>query len=393
MRLLLVDEPYVSPSLRKAIAALGLPLVLTAAARGLGFTATFTTLDEDEAVALAERAGRLQVLTTSENALGWLAKKLPRAPFQDAIRSFKDKALFREHTAALDPGFFFRRVSLGDIELLSHEDLPLPLILKPRVGFFSMGVVRIAHPRDWAIASALLQAEFERYRSLYPEVVLGTRDFLLEALIPGEEFAIDAYLDEHGAPVILGIWKHAFASEEDMGDRVYSTSRELIVRHLGEFTAYLHRIAELTSARDMPLHVELRRSETGAIGAIEVNPMRFGGWCTTGDLTKSAYGHDPYQLFFDGGSPDWTGTLAAMGARTFSIVVLNNSTGHDGRDIAAFDYESLAARFAKPLELRRADFERFPLFGFLFLETPPERLGELDWILHSDLTEFVTLRG
>ena len=392
VRLLLVDEPYVSPSLRAGIAELGLPLVLTEAARELGFAATETTLDEDEAVALAERAERLLVLTSSENALGWLAEALPRAPFQDAIRCFKDKALFRERTAALDPDFFFRRVLLGDLELLSQEDLPLPLILKPSVGFFSMGVMRIGHPRDWGVASTLLQAEIERYRGIYPEVVLGTRDFLLEACIPGDEFAIDAYLDEHGAPVILSIWKHAFASDEDMGDRVYSTSRQLIVSHLADFTAYLHRIAKLTEARDMPLHVELRRSETGELGVIEVNPMRFGGWCTTGDLTKSAYGHDPYQLFFEGRQPDWATALGAMGERTYSIVVLNNSTGHDGRDIAAFDYESLLARFAKPLELRRVDFARFPLFGFLFLETPPEQAAELDWILHSDLTEFVALR-
>jgi hypothetical protein len=35
------------------------------------------------------------------------------------------------------------------------------------------------------------------------------------------------------------------------------------------------------------------------------------------------------------------------------------------------------------------NFREFPLFGFLFLETADRSSAELDWILSSDLREFV----
>ena len=35
------------------------------------------------------------------------------------------------------------------------------------------------------------------------------------------------------------------------------------------------------------------------------------------------------------------------------------------------------------------DFNRFPLFGFLFVETPAADRAETDWILRAGLREFV----
>jgi hypothetical protein len=54
--------------------------------------------------------------------------------------------------------------------------------------------------------------------------------------------------------------------------------------------------------------------------------------------------------------------------------------------------------FKRPLEWRPIDFNRYPVFGFLFMETAEDGnmaqgapLGEIDTILQSDLTEFVRL--
>jgi hypothetical protein len=40
---------------------------------------------------------------------------------------------------------------------------------------------------------------------IYPEQVLDTRSFLIEEYIEGDEFALDAYFDGDGNPVILNI--------------------------------------------------------------------------------------------------------------------------------------------------------------------------------------------
>jgi hypothetical protein len=73
----------------------------------------------------------------------------------------------------------------------------------------------------------------------------------------------------------------------------------------------------------------------------------------------------------------------------FSNIVLNNSTGTEGKNIRLFDYDKLLSDFEKPLELRKADFKKFPIFGFLFCETRFENMDELHRILMSDLTEYV----
>ena len=122
------------------------------------------------------------------------------------------------------------------------------------------------------------------------------------------------------------------------------------------------------------------------------NPMRFGGWCTTPDMTALAYGFNPYLMYFNQEKPDWTRILKNKDGRLYSVIVLDNSTGYAADHIAAFDYDRLLSTFEKPLELRKLDYSTYPVFGFLFAETPVDHYSELQRILHSDLREFTRLR-
>ena len=141
------------------------------------------------------------------------------------------------------------------------------------------------------------------------------------------------------------------------------------------------------------MHVELRRDATGALLPIEVNPMRFGGWCTTADATFVAHGVNPYACYFTGRKPDWSRILDTADTTVHSIVVLDNSTGYAAREIAAFDYDKLLTGFEKPLELRRIDYTTYPVFGFLFAESCAENMAELRNILGSTLREFIRPRA
>jgi hypothetical protein len=137
--------------------------------------------------------------------------------------------------------------------------------------------------------------------------------------------------------------------------------------------------------------VEVRVDASGRIAPIEFNPLRFGGWCTTADLTLLGYGLNPYLAFLNDERPDWPAIFAARRGKLYSLIVLDNSTGIDARRIAGFDHQRLAAWFTHVLEIRPMDLQRAGVFGFLFVETPVERRGELERVLHSDLREFVRM--
>ena len=130
-------------------------------------------------------------------------------------------------------------------------------------------------------------------------------------------------------------------------------------------------MGDLAGLRNFPVHVEVRVDAAGKIVPIEINPLRFGGWCTTADLTAMAYGFNPYLAFLDDQRPDWPAIFAARQDRLYSLVVLDNTTGIEPGSIREFDFDArLASRFHKPLEIRPVDHRRFPIFGFLFTETP-----------------------
>jgi len=167
------------------------------------------------------------------------------------------------------------------------------------------------------------------------------------------------------------------------------TSKDIIEANLGEFTELLRKIGTVAGVRNFPVHAELRRTAAGRVVPIEVNPMRFGGWCTTADLTFRAYGLNPYQCYFSQQRPDWPRLLQGKGGKLFAIVVLDNGSGIEAKDIRSFDYDKLLAQFERPLELRKIDYQEYPVFGFLFTETGADNFAELEQILRSDLRSFI----
>ncbi|MBW1644070.1 MAG: ATP-grasp domain-containing protein, partial [Deltaproteobacteria bacterium] len=122
-----------------------------------------------------------------------------------------------------------------------------------------------------------------------------------------------------------------------------------------------------------PVHIELRRDNDGTLLPIEVNPMRFGGWCTTADISFLAYGFNPYLYYYSQKKPNWPDVLKGKEGKLFCIIVLDNSTSIDVDKIASFNYEKLLSKFEKPIELRRIDFQKYPVFGFLFTQTDGTR--------------------
>lgn len=290
------------------------------------------------------------------------------------------------------PDFYFKEVRVEDLNQVEIKEIPLPFIIKPAVGFFSMGVRKVTSHADWFSIVDSILAEMNKNQSVYPEVVLSTRSFIIEQCINGDEYAFDAYFNASGEPVVLSILKHTFASEIDVSDRVYTTSKEIIEENLADFTNFAEKIGKLAQLKNLPVHIEVRR-ENGVLIPIEVNPMRFGGWCTTADISHLAYSFNPYLCYFLQEKPNWDVVLKGKEDKLYSLIVLDNSTGVHVNDIIGFDFEKLLANFEMPLELRKIDFKEHSVFGFLFTETRTDNFLELRRILDSNLSEFIITSG
>ena len=385
------DEPYISDFFKKTLRDNDVAVVGTEAAKELGLYHGTKIISEDKAVELASESENIMIYATSENSISWIYENLSHSGLAEKISLFKDKLKFRELTKSLYPEFYFKSVAIDDLKKINFSELPLPFIIKPTIGFMSLGVYKVSNLDEWVQASDLIISEVERINNVYPVEVYDNSAFIIEQCINGEEFAIDAYYNSAGEPVILNILKHLFSSEMDVNDRVYISSKEIIESNLKEFTELARKIGSLANVKNFPVHIELRRERDGTLLPIEVNPMRFGGWCTTADIAFLAYGFNPYLYYYSQKKPNWSKLLKGKEGKLFSIIVLDNSTGVVIDKIDTFNYEKLLSKFEKPLELRKIDFQKYSVFGFLFAETREDNFNELKNILDSNLNEFVSI--
>lgn len=390
--MIIIDKPYVSEFLKESLERHNLPVLQTKPARELLGKGSYNFVEPEELIRSAQHQRDFTIYTPSENSIAWISEHLAHTALPDTIDLFKDKHRFRELISSLYPGFFYQKIRYKNLKHTDISRFPLPFIIKPAVGFFSMGVYKVSDYSQWSDVVEKIETDVEAYRKIYPEAVLDTTSFIAEEIIEGDEYAFDAYFDENGNPVILGIMKHIFSSANDVSDRVYYTSAQVIEENVAHFEAFLRKISDLTELRNFPLHTEVRIDAHGAIRPIEINPLRFGGWCTSADLMHHAFNFNPYEYVCHRKKPDWKELVKNAGDKYYSIIILDNPTGYTSAEIERFDFDKLLKQFENPLELRKVDFKRYPQFGFLFTETSSNNFTEIETILKSDLKSFIVLK-
>lgn len=381
----IIDQPYASDHLLKTLRRIEQPVLDTPLARELAQGVPLRFEDGDRAAARLQSGERL--LTNSENGLEHLARLRPDGPETRAAALCKDKADFREAVRGLYPEFFFRKLRFDELAAADVSGFPLPFIIKPAVGFFSIGVHRVDDLKKWPQTVETIQREMKGAARAYPESVIGATDFIVEQCAQGEEFAVDAYYDHDGRPVVLNILHHVFSSADDVSDRIYYTSPQIMRERLEPFGRVLERIGRACGFRDFPLHLELRVDADGSEAIIEANPFRFAGWCVA-DMAHMAWGVNSYEHYFADTAPDWQDILPSREGRVFGLVVADLPPHLDLSAVQDIDYDAFLARFEKPLELRRVDWRTYGAFAFLYTETRAENFRELTEIGSADLSIF-----
>jgi hypothetical protein len=389
--MLILDHPYVSEFLKNTAAELQVPVLKNEMTAGLKTETKLNLLEEVEFIKLIKEKGECTLYSNSENSVGWISENLGFTGLPEKIELFKNKVKFRELLQRLYPELYFKSVKFEELDEIRVKEIEKPFIIKPSVGFFSLGVHKVSTNEEWDSVLKSIKAEVEEIKKLYPTSVLNMENFIIEGNIEGDEFAVDAYFNRAGKPVVLNIFKHIFSSENDVSDRIYFTSKKVIETYREAIEDLLNEIGKLAGLRSFSLHLELRIAEDRRIQPIELNPMRFAGLCVT-DIAYFAYGINTYRYFLEQLEPDWNKILADKEGKSFCLVMLNKSEDLNLKDIKAFNYEKLLSDFEKPLELRKADYEKRGYFGYMFTETRDSNWSEIERILKSDLKEYITFK-
>ena len=326
------------------------------------------------------------IYSNSENAIEWVLKNLPKSNLSNYIRIFKDKLVFRDKMKELYPNFYYKSFSYEDINYIDKNEFKFPLVIKPAVGFLSCGVHVIKNAKDWDDEIKKLHKEMSGIGNSFMTSVVDTSTFIAEEYIEGEEYAVDAYYDRNGTPVILNIFKHLFSDESDVRDRLYITSAPILIKNMAKFAQVLRELGRVTGVRNFPLHMEVRITSEGEIIPIEVNPMRFAGWCTT-DIAHYAWGINVYECFNAQTYPDWNLILENASKDIYYFAMLEVPSNYPKSSIRSFDFNACLSGLSNVLELRHVNYRENPLFGIVFGKTTDE--SELQRILALDMNKYI----
>ncbi|MBR4834206.1 MAG: ATP-grasp domain-containing protein [Thermoguttaceae bacterium] len=393
-----VEQPFASDFFFRSLEKLQAPVLRGAAVEEYNVANRNLNLVSDKEFVEYYRKIPEPLYCNSENGLSRVASLLPDAPFVRFAELFKNKTKFRQAVAPLYPNFAFREVDLAELQTLRYEDLPRRFVIKPSVGFLSVGVRFVESATDWERAQAEILRESADGAADFPREVVDLTRYLIEETVDGEEIAVDAYLDAQGTATVLDVLQHPFADATDVRDRVYTTSKKFVRRLLPTLETTLAELgATVANALDtsldvaFPLHAEFRVAADGSLVPIEVNPGRFAGWHTT-ELAFYAYGIDVYETLARGSRPDWNRILADAetddAVSYFAIFETPQTLAATAANAdAAFDYDALIREFSTLFELRRIDWRRRPLAAIAFAQTSEPQ--ELERVLKLDAEHFI----
>ncbi len=389
--MIILDKPYVSKFLAETIVNLDIPVLDSEELKDLNLNNSFKLFDSSNFITEYKGTDNPKLYCNSENSIEWISTNLDSTSLPKKIELFKNKVKFRDLISPLYPNFFYKEVSYNDLEDLDLSIIKRPFIIKPSVGFYSYGVFKVNEGDNWLSIIEELKDDISKGMKTYPVEVISNDKFIIEEVIEGTEYAIDIYYNDKQEPVILNIMEHIFSSSDDLGDRCYFTSKEIINSKRNLFNDFLVELGKLADLKNFPMHIEIRVDNEDNFNIIEVNPMRFAGWCLT-DLAYYAYNINIYDYFFNNKKPNWDVILEEKDDIRYSFVIgeVNRTISLD--NILSINYDKFYNRFKKPLGLRKINYKKFPIFAFIFLETKKGDWKEIEDVLVDDLKSYINLK-
>ncbi|MCQ2287385.1 MAG: ATP-grasp domain-containing protein [Bacteroidales bacterium] len=382
--MLILEKPYVSETLVRTAIEKQLPVLRNTMSEKLVAEGKKLNLYNDNEF-IDEYQKRHRIYTMSENALGWIVEKLPDEEMLKKIELLKNKATFRRICQDMYPDFFFCEEDIDRLDSINADQLQFPLVLKPSIGFLSAGVYVVRDVAEWNNAIADIKVNFRKVGEQFPEFVVGTHKYLIEEYIHGEEYAVDVYFDEVGTPVILNIYHHRSANQADTSHRLYCSSRALYDQYEVPFMNFMKETNKVLKLHDFPIHIEFRYDGKKAI-PIEINPLRFAGFCLN-ELQTHISGIHPIVAYLDNIHLTKEEMWKGKEKDTYSFLVLERPAQASKEMV--FNSEKFRSTFMDVLELRPLADPTVGVAATAFIRTDKAHEAELDYILNMDMMEFM----
>jgi hypothetical protein len=387
--MIILEKPYVSEFLQLTVVQFQIPVLASEFSKSLKYANEMNLVENDAFFKALKKVINPLLYSNSENSVELLNRYCPELPVTKNVNFFKDKSKLREIFSRLNPDVWHHKLTLKELDDLDISTLQKSFVIKPVRGFASIGIHAIHNDSEWKKALESIKKEVKLMQDVFPDVVVSLNEFIIEKYIEGPEIAIDAYFNNSGEPVILNILTHLFGSKSDMSDRLYMTSDEIVKQYHDPIIKYLEEIARLRDLRNFPFHLEMRQEENGSFVPIEINPMRFMGFCVA-DVEYYFYGINPYEYYFHQKKPDWDKILGSRTDKLYGMFGIDIPK-HLNKTKVRFNYEKFIAHFSKPLYYVKTDYTKFPVAIYLFAEVQKNRFSEFESILYSDLSEFIEM--
>ncbi len=282
---------------------------------------------------------------SGENALKAILDGLGSDGKRAQIQCLKDKLTFRKLISPLYPNFKFCRLDELEQHLLGQQDF---CIVKPRDGFFGLGVQKLAYQ------------EFQKFQ------VPNPTEWMVEECIPGDEYSVDLYYDSDGDPVIVNICHHPEHSDSRYSNTLYYTSQRVFDDLYTPVLRFFSHLKEILNLRSFPIHAEFKWSKAQGLIPIELNPLRFGGFGLA-ELPLHAFGFNPVEMFFLDQRPDWQKIWSDRKSYYYGWVLRYNPSRHV-LEQGALDHVGFQERFRKILHYKEIDFRANPVCGIAYVE-------------------------
>ncbi|MBQ8634536.1 ATP-grasp domain-containing protein [bacterium] len=378
--MIILENPYVSQYLVETIKKNNFSVLDNEIARN--FFKENEMVFGQKAIELAKKEG---VYSNSENSIDWVFENLKNEEIASMIQISKDKYAFRKALKNIFPNYYFEKFNISELKNISIDKLKFPFVLKPCVGFLSFGVYPVKNAQDFNNVLSKLDLDIERLKNVFPISVVDCSEFIIEEMIDGDEYAIDAYFDKDGKATVLNIFAHPFYDENDVSDRIYYTSKEIMQKHLQDFEELLNKIGVACEYKNFPFHLELRVNSNNII-PIEINPMRFCGWCIT-DIAQNAWGINVYEYFINNKKPNWNEILKNSDNALYYFTIGDIPSEIDKDEIKEIDYDKYLKNISNPLEIRKIDYKTKPVFAIVFAKTNEAK--EIKNILKLGMADFI----
>lgn len=378
-----ISGPILSPSLLRAIQRWGISVYVQPPTPAL--PETISILKDAEAASLIRNKDAVAIMNW-EASLSFILQNLPHQRL-DQVNAFKNKATFRQLVRELYPDLFYvelTREALRDFRLPREVET---VVLKPSLGTASIGIRTVHGQQEWAKAVDSVLEDIDRATEHMNPAMLSDSCFLVEEFVDGEEFACDGFWDANGKTVITGVYQHPFASNSDVSDTIYYTSKQVVAETIEPTMHVMEHIGAKLGIRRFPFHFEFRKSSHGTLFPIELNPLRFGQ-AALPDIAEYAFGFNPYDLFFADEAPDWDSLLANADVSKVYAFVLGSLPPHYVPEKYRIDEESFRSTFGnRLLNYLPSDPAITPFFGVAHIVA--DRVEDVLAYLHLDFDRFL----